>query len=1035
MNKICFFVNKTDECSVLPCGCSKGNGIICNSSVRALYFAVKEQVDVMMKKDILSLKSIYQFLVINDYPIFCTGIITKSNHTGLTLTRFWQDNVLVEFRSHKYGRQIWRTEGGRNRYISEICNRSERLGFYGGYAEEIYGVANPGTVLRQVRQFMSFLMERRFHYDAFIQKLPVYLELISSKDVFFSEAAGAFFMKALDLRHNFDGQGSTAQAFYCGWILTFLMFHALMGNGEGEVILGKLREDRALSLEELGRGYLKSNVPKERGTVYLTGRNTELCAAPLKPGHFFGREKELFELREMLAQGGRYLVSGIGGIGKTELMRQFLKCCEEEGLADCICVIQYEKGLADSVIRAFPEIWGRDRDKNFREALARIRIHTKERLLIVIDNMNRSQEEDPDIDMLCKIPGTIFVTSRYQDLAGFETYQIHTIGKDAGSLIFRDNYQKKLTEKDKKALNDILRENVWCHTLTLRILGCVARTRSWTVQELLERLQKGEMPISLEEREGYAGLKQVYRRMYTISGMKRDMNRLLQVFAALPYESYGIDFAKRYLRGFLDIGKDMAVSLERLWISGWLEKRETGYSMHPFIAECILEKPLDEKELAPFFESIIAAWEGVVGEFKIENIREIRYEWHKDWKNSQRQLVAVTLQVLSVAEKLTGRLEERVLKLLLLAVEIEGIEYGAPKERLGFLVDLWTRCREISADTRIYLIMLLCCYGYKDIKELDTEYSKQMKNPEISGKLKYTCAYELGKRYAQVGKFKRMGELADYLWESNANADTRIEACILKADMALLGKGDFGIYEEWLERGLEIGKRSGREKSKDMEELMCSLCSVYLPMQKFDKAEKLLQEMEDMLSGEKTYFLQWKITFYRGSLEMYRGKNGYGIENLLAAYKIGDSLFRGKEDYYYADSVGELAMACNKAGRHEEAYEYYEKALALYDKLPENNFPKFRILNNMSVMFLDWGKPGEAIKYLTEADPLGKAIGGLSEAESANNFSRAWRMLGNREKELDYLRKAVPVLEQCYGSEHPKVVDAKRRMQSDERAL
>ena len=83
----------------------------------------------------------------------------------------------------------------------------------------------------------------------------------------------------------------------------------------------------------------------------------------------------------------------------------------------------------------------------------------------------------------------------------------------------------------------------------------------------------------------------------------------------------------------------------------------------------------------------------------------------------------------------------------------------------------------------------------------------------------------------------------------------------------------------------------------------------------------------------------------------------------------------------------------------------------------------------MSVMFLDWGKPGEALKYLTEAEPLGKAFGGLSEAESANNFSRAWRMLGDREKELAYLKEAVPVLEQNYGSEHPKVVDAKRRLQ------
>ena len=984
-----------------------------------------------MKKDILSLRSIYQFLVISDYPIFCTGIISKNNHTGLTLTKFWQDNILVEFRSHKYGRQIWRMEGGRNRYISEICNRSGRLGFYNAYAEEIYDAAKPETMLRQIRQFMSFLLERQFHYDAFMQKLPAYIELLSAQDEYFSEAARAFFMEALDKRRNFDGQGSTGQAFYCGWFLTFLMLHALAGNGEGEAVLCRLREDRALALDELAKICLENNVQKEAKTVFLTGRNTELCAVPLKPGHFFGREEEMFELREMLAQGGRYLVSGIGGIGKTELMRQFLKCCEDEALTDCICVVQYEKSLADSLIRAFPEIRGADREENFKEALARIRMHAGERILVVIDNMNRSQDEDPDIGMLCKIPGTIFVTSRYQELAGFETYQIPVIGRDAGSLIFRDNYEKKLTENDKKALDSILREDVWCHTLTLRLLGCVAKTRNWAVQELLERLQKGEKPVSLEEKEGYAGLKQIYRRVYAVSGLKRNMNGLLQVFAALPYESYGIDFAEQYLGGFLGVGMDIPVSLERLWISGWLEKREAGYSMHPFIAECILEKALGEKELAPFFESIIAAWEEEAGEFRIENIREIRYEWYEDWKDSQQRLVETTLLALSAAEKLTGRLSERLLQLLLLAVEIERIGYGISKERLDFLIDLRARCGHISENTRIYLDMLLCSYGYEDIQELDREYSMQMENPEISEKLKYACAHELGKRYSLIGEFRRMEELADYLWKNSTDVDTRIAACILKGDLTISEKGDLGAYEEWLERGLEIGKGSGRKKSRDLEAIMGALCSVYIPLQKFDKTEKLLQEMENLLSGEKTYFLQWKIMFYKGSLDLYRETNGYGIENLMEACRIAESLFGGREDYYYADSMGELAMACNKAGRREEACEYYKKALALHDKLSVSSFPRYRILNNMSVMFLDWGKPEEALKYLTQAEPLGKAFGGLSEAESANNFSRAWRMLGDREKELAYLRKAVPVLEENYGSEHPKVVDAKRRLQEE----
>ena len=79
-----------------------------------------------MKKDILSLKSLYQFLVISDYPVFCPGIITKNNHKGLTLTKFWREMILIDFRNQKCGKLIWREAGGRNRFVSDICNRSER---------------------------------------------------------------------------------------------------------------------------------------------------------------------------------------------------------------------------------------------------------------------------------------------------------------------------------------------------------------------------------------------------------------------------------------------------------------------------------------------------------------------------------------------------------------------------------------------------------------------------------------------------------------------------------------------------------------------------------------------------------------------------------------------------------------------------------------------------------------------------------------------------------------------------------------------
>lgn len=983
-----------------------------------------------MKNKILSLKSLYRFLVINDYPVYSAGIIRKNNHTGLTLTKFWQENLLIDFRKHKCGKMIWRAEGGRNRYISEICNRSDSLRFYREYAEEIFGEAKPETVCRQIRQFASFLMERQFDYDAFIKKLPAYIELITKNDVIFSKEPASFFKDNLKKQKEYSGKRNAEQAFFCGWFLTFLMLHALTGNGEGEETLRRLRNDPTLSLEELEKNFLQSSGKRQEQVIFLSGKNTELCSTPLEARHFFGREEELFELREMLERGGRYLVSGIGGIGKTELMRQFLKHCEEEALTEYICVVQYENSLVDSLIKAFPQIHGRNRDENFNEALAIIRMHAGERILLVIDNMNHDQNEDEDIKILSKIPATIFATSRYQKISGFETYPIRPISKNAGSLVFRDNYRKPLLKEDKQALEVILNNDIWCHTLTLRLLGSVAGSRGWSLQELLVQLEKGVTPTGLEKQDGYAGLKQIYCRMYAVSVLSGELGKLLKVFAVLPYASYTLDFAQRFLSGYLGSDTDMQKSLEQLWVSGWLEKRDSGYSMHPFIAECVRTDNLSEKDVAPFFERVIAAWEKTKRGFRIESVQDVLYSWNAGDEKSdveEQELWRVTILVRYAVTNLACKFNERFVQFIILAVGIEHYTQGASKNTLALLTNLKARCKDISEKTKVCLYSMLCYYGYENLEELEKEYRKLFKVPDIPEELKQDFAEGLAERCVQLNIFSLGKELAEYLWESGVNVEKRMKGCLLFANIAMK-KGDFEGYVEWLEKGAELGKINGREKSIEMYDILCALCSAYLPLKQLDRAQNVLEEMDDLLRENGSYLSRWKRLFYQGSLELYREDEGYGVNTLLEATKLAETLFIGTEDVTYASCLSELAMACHKAGRWKESSEHYKKTLSIYSVMPGADFDKMRIMNNMGVMYLDWSKPEEALTYLTQSWEIGKTMGGLPAAENANNLSRAWRMLGDREKELSYLREAAPVLEQFYGSEHPKVVDAKKRL-------
>lgn len=982
-------------------------------------------MDIQMKAEVLSLKNLYKFLTSNDYPVYSEGIIKKDNRIGLTLTKFCYENILVDFRNRKIGKVIWRTEGGRNRYVSEICNRSERVKFYREYAEEIAAVADRETILRQIRQFMSFLMGRQYNYEVFYKKIPMFIQVLAKEDVNFSKEAVSFFENAIEEKAKIEGQGLLVNTFCCGWFLTFLMFHALVGNGEGEEVLRILRTDRMFSLEEMIKLFLADEEKKTTKAVFITNTNTELNSPPLKQGHFFGREEEMFELREMLFHGGMYLISGIGGSGKTELMRQFLRCCEAEGLADYICTVQYEGGLALSLIHAFPQIHGTDISENFKEALARIKAYKGKRILIAIDNMDGGVEEG-ELEALRKLPATIFVTSRYQKMKGFKTYRLKAISKDAGSLIFRDNYGSRLSEEDRLSLAQIVSKELWCHTLTLRLLGRTAKNNGWSLEKLKKQLEKSNTLNGYTEQERYEGLKQLYRDMYRAAALSKDANRLLRVIAILPYRNYELHFMEQYLQGILKDETDIWACLEQLWISGWLEKSANGYAMHPFISECLLSVPVTEDDCKPFFDNIWLMWKKLGKTKNSEYFCDLCYSWDKEYKELDKDLLQSTMLIRAAGSKVTGKLSEQFIQLFLLAGMIELIYYGASKAALDTLLKIRSKAGKMSAFTTAYLLILLCNYGWENRECLEEEYNTLCKSHSVSDKVKYTYADNLAVRLYNLGLHDKAESYVNELLEGCEDNNIRMSAYVLKADI-MMQKGDFAGYGEFLQKGIDLGRSCGREKSQEMQQLLCGMCALNLAYGKFKETERILDELQELTDVEN-YYLTQQILFYQGSLAMQRGDAGYGTEYLKEACEWAERLFGDMEEANYAVTIVELAMAQNKAGQYEEATMSYKKALAVYESLKGHEFEKHRILNNMSVMYLDQKLYEKALECLPEAYEEAKVMGGLALAETGNNFSKAWRGVGNREKELEYLKEAAPVLEQFYGGEHPKVIDARARL-------
>lgn len=974
-----------------------------------------------MSREILSLKGLYQFLFVKDYPIFSNGIISKSNKVGLTLTKFWQENVLIDFRNLKYGRMVWRTEGGRNRYISEFCNRSERISFYDEYAREWGNIINQDVMLRQINQFSGFLLERNYSYDIFVQKLEAYLKVLSTKDDAFSKGAEIFFEEAIEDRFYLEEFGVKGQAFFCGWVLSFLMLHAMAGNGEGESLLRQIRKNQEISIRSLGKLFVKAEKPSKRDVKFLTTKNSEICREALDGRHFFGREEELFELLDMVKVGGKYLISGIGGIGKTELLRQLLHSTIEDGLADCVCVIQYEGSMADSLIRAFGRTHSGEKEIKLQESLAIVHMHADERVLMLIDNVSHSMEEDKDIELLLKLPATIFMTSRYQEMKGFETYGVKPISKKAGALIFRDNYVLPINSMDKQLLCNLLEKDLWCHTLTLRLLGKAARAKNWTLQEMLEQLDTDGKALSLGKQNGYESLKQLYRQIYAVSKLDVYMNHFLQMFAVLPYRSYGIEFIQTYLRDFLGEDANVEQSVEQLWVSGWLEKGENGYSMHPFVAECILVKEVSVEDALPFFDRVLETVETRAETLFVDAVcmRELTggtYYVSEEEKN--------TLMILAkVAQRITGILKEPYLQLILLSYYVEMVNVGFSNAINKQLELLWSQAKSYSEINYVSTLIALQLSGYDNLEVFEQEYDKVI-HMDIADVLKDIYRITLGKKMLPYSGSEFRWKVGKDNWSEENSIPVRSNGAYMLSIM-YSEQGDIEKLVTYLQDGWNLWKDTTCVNNEMQKMLRLNLAHVYSALGRHDEAELLLKDWNE--SEEDSIYLKWMAQLIIGVSKREKRTSGFGIRELEKAMELAEVLFIHDTKRNHFMATVELALAYQRAERYENAIRFYQKASKIAEEFECDKLNKQRILNNLGVLYMDCEKMEEALECFTSAYEMGKKMGGLPQAEPANNLSKAWGILGDREKELQYLEEALPILEQFYGSEHPKVVDAKKR--------
>jgi hypothetical protein len=191
-----------------------------------------------------------------------------------------------------------------------------------------------------------------------------------------------------------------------------------------------------------------------------------------------------------------------------------------------------------------------------------------------------------------------------------------------------------------------------------------------------------------------------------------------------------------------------------------------------------------------------------------------------------------------------------------------------------------------------------------------------------------------------------------------------------------------------------------------------------LALEKLQEAYNVFQQTNTDHTKEAATCLSWLSLTYNAS-----GKYNQAEDNGLIALQLRQELF-GEHSEEVAASYNDLGVVYSQIDA-DKALEYYEEALAVYQKLHGNEHPKIAIANtNIGGLYRQIELFGDAINNLESASKIWLKI----YPNGHPNLGFVYRSLGqtyvkmeNSALALTYFEKALDQYRKSFGEKHPDI--------------
>lgn len=528
-------------------------------------------------KEVLTPKNVYRFLTDNLPGLYPHGVIPAAERKGLTLVKFWAqvlDGIIPpEWHASLFGGTQ------RSRRLSDMMNRTGVQPLPPKLQQEMNALLSGETLIRLSQQVQDFLRSAHYDADALTRALPDFVRMMMENEECMKPEHEQVFENLQKSRETLPR--TFVDMLTLSWLVLLAFYGPEMGSRE-LLDFCQAQEHSAQALY-----LLSSHVTfGRRVPLSMTGRNCELCRQGLsKDEYVMDAASCLPQLTDAIRQGGKIAVTGMGGIGKTEMTRQALAALAKEELFSRMAWVQYENSLASSLRMAFDGLDGVAEENVLSTVREKLEAPYQGRTLLLIDSVDMPPEADEGLREIEHWGCDVLVTTRFPLGEGFRNIAVPLLSEEASRALFvqHDPYLKGMGSAETEALHQVL-SRVAGHPLAIILLAHLAKMKRWTMAQLLEELDRIS-PEGLRLAGGkFSAIAQRIAQMVSTDALTDRERQVLAVFATFPAWTIPVRDALTLLRDF-GTEDELLSALETAADYGLLTSNWRGYAMHPVLAE------------------------------------------------------------------------------------------------------------------------------------------------------------------------------------------------------------------------------------------------------------------------------------------------------------------------------------------------------------------------------------------------------------------------------------------------------------------